>query len=239
MKTAGIIGGMGPGTTADFYKDINALSEEQGRNTRPELLIWNVPLDYSVEQELLTQQTGLEKYLPHLIDGAQKLEKAGSDFLVIPCNTVHELFDQFSDQVDIPFLHIVEETVGVLKSRGIGGVALLATGQTIGSNLYQDYLSVAGIECVVPNDQDQDRLNSIVARLVTAEGAEAGQSGGEDRAWLNGLVESFVADLGTVVLGCTDFHILLDKPDPDTVIDSMHTLAVATVERIYSSDEPI
>ena len=232
MKTAGIIGGMGPGTTADFYKEINGLSEQYGYDSRPELLIWNIPLNYQVEQELLVHQQGLDKYLPHLIDGARKLERAGADFLVIPCNTVHELFDQFSGSVDVPFLHIVGETVDELKKRDVGSVALLATGQTIGSDLYQGFLRSSGIDCIVPGGVDQARLNNIVADLVTSEGAAAKHFGAE-QGWLNLMVESYASSVGTVVLGCTDFHIMLEDPDPDVVIDSMHILAEATVNNIY------
>ncbi|HVV67078.1 MAG TPA: amino acid racemase [Candidatus Saccharimonadales bacterium] len=233
MKAAGILGGMGPGTTADFYKDINALSEQQGQTDRPELLIWNVPLNYQVEQDLLNHQRGLEKYLPLLIRGAKKLEAAGSDFVVIPCNTVHELYDEFSTEVDIPFLHIIDETSKHLRGQGVGRTAVLATGQTIGSGMYQNSLAKSDIECVLPDDSAQERLDGIVARLVSAEGASAASKGDEDSAWLNSLVDRYVQDVGSVVLGCTDFHIMLADSQADVVVDSMHVLAEATVSEIY------
>lgn len=232
MKVAGIIGGMGPGTTADFYKDINALAEAQGREERPELFIWNVPLNYAVEQELLTKQQGLEKYLPHLVNGAQKLEQAGADFIAVPCNTVHELYDRFSTEVEVPVLHIVSETVSELKRRDIGSIALLATSQTINSKLYQGFLEGADIDCVVPSDVEQKRLDDIVSNLVTAEGAAGGL--GEERRWLNSLVRDYSSEIGMVVLGCTDFHIMLEEPDTNHVVDSMHVLAEATTQKIYS-----
>lgn len=231
MRAAGIIGGMGPKTTADFYQDINEFSEEAGYDTRPELLVWNIPLNYQIEQELLIHQQGIENYLPLLVRGAQKLEQAGSDFLVVPCNTVHELYDQFSSEVEVPFLHIVNETVKELQRRDIGSVALIATGQTVESNLYQGFLEKAMIDCVVPETSDQERLNNIVANLVTAEGTK--DSNSEDQQWLNHLVEDYVKGVGSVVLGCTDFHILLQETDPDYVIDSMQALARATVANIY------
>jgi aspartate racemase len=234
MKTAGIIGGMGPGTTADFYKGVNQLSEQRGEAVRPGMMIWNVQLPYAIEQDLLLNQRGLDKYLPHLITGAQALERAGSDFLVVPCNTVHELYDQFRDSVDVPFLHIVKQTAELLKRRDVGQVALLATGQTVNSNLYQGFLAREGIDCVVPGDDDQARLNSIVAGLVTAEGAEQGRSGGEDSAWLNRLVDGYGQSVGSVVLGCTDFHIMLRESDPGVVVDSMQVLVGATTDAIYS-----
>jgi aspartate racemase len=234
MKTAGVLGGMGPGTTADFYKEVNELSEQRNYPTRPEMLIWNVPLDYAVEQELLHNQTGLEKYLPFLINGAQKLQKAGSDFLVIPCNTVHELYDGFSREVDIPFLHIVEQTANLLERQNVGRVALLATGQTVGSQLYQGFLTKAGIDCVVPGPGQQKHLDDIVSYLVTAEGAASAKEDTPDKRWINGLVLEYAETIGTVVLGCTDFHILLEGADPNVVVDSMHVLAEATVDTIYS-----
>lgn len=234
MRTAGIIGGMGPGTTADFYRDINEISEKAGYDTRPELLIWNIPLDYEVEQELLVHQRGIEKYLPPIVRGAQKLEKAGSDFLVVPCNTVHELYDQFSSEVEIPFLHIVNETVSELQRRDIGSVALLATGQTIKSGLYQNFLEKAGIDCTVPEDRDQKHLNSLVADLVTAEGVTENEY--EEQRWLNRLIDDYTKKIGSVVLGCTDFHIMLKERDHDRVIDSMQVLAHATVTNIYAKE---
>lgn len=147
MRVAGIMGGMGPGTTADFYRDINQLAEEQGREERPEVVIWNVPLNYAVENEMLVHQRGLEKYTPHLVQTARKLEAAGADFIAVPCNTVHELYDEFSSAVDIPVLHIVGETVSFLQQRNLSAVGLLATGQTVGSVMYQDMLGAAGINC--------------------------------------------------------------------------------------------
>jgi aspartate racemase len=234
MNTAGVLGGMGPGTTADFYRDINALAEEQGREDRPELLIWNVPLNYQVEQDLLKYQKGLEKYVPFLIEGAQRLEKAGSDFIVIPCNTVHELYDDFASSVDVPFLHIIEQTSKRLREQGVGKTAVLATGQTVKSGMYQDSLDNSDIECVLPSASEQSRLDNIVSGLVNAEGAASGSQGGDDNEWLNTLVNHLCSDIGNVVLGCTDFHIMLKNPDPEIVVDSMHVLAEATVDKIYS-----
>lgn len=235
MKIAGIIGGMGPNTSADFYKDVNTLAEQQGRSTRPSLLLWNTPLNYSVEQKMLKDRSGIEEYLPYLIAGAKRLEQAGSDFIAVPCNTVHELYDQFSTRVNIPVLHIVEETVNRLKDRNISSIALLATGQTISSKLYQRFLDEAGIDYCIPNEDDQNRLDHIVANLVTAAGAEIGLASTE-YTWLNSTVDTYTSLVEAVVLGCTDFHIMLDDSDPEVVVDSMHSLAQSTVDMIYENN---
>lgn len=236
MKTAGIIGGMGPGTTADFYTDINRMSVEQGRPKRPSLLIHNVPLNYEVEDTMLRTQVGLEMYVPLLIESAQRLERGGADFLVVPCNTVHELYDEFAGSVDIPTLHIIDETSERLSANSIGNVALLATGQTINSLMYQDSLEGLGINFTVPNPEIQARLDKIVAGFVGFESANGAVEGGQsDSEWIHNLVLDYVDNIGAVVLGCTDFHALVaDVVDGTTVVDSMHTLAEATVKKIYS-----
>src|SRR5579872_548167 len=159
MKTAGILGGMGPATTADFYSRLNALSEERGHESRPPILVWNVPLNYKVEQQLLLHQTGLDSYLPFLIDGAKRLERGGSDFIAVPCNTVHELYEQFSVAVDIPVLHIVRETALRLQQNQVGRVALFATSQTVGSRMYQDLLAEHAIDSLVPDETEQRRMD--------------------------------------------------------------------------------
>lgn len=234
MKTAGILGGMGPGTTADFYKEINQLSEIRGFEDRPELLVWNVPLNYQLEQNLLLTQKGIADYIPYLQRGARILESGSADFGVVPCNTVHEIFNEFTSVVDMPFLHIVEETANRLESEGVEKVGLLATGQTIGSQLYQGFLNRRGIETVIPDQTAQDRLNTIVANLVTGQGEQAGRAGSNpDGIWINDLVQRYAQEVGSVVLGCTDFHILLNESSKQASIDSMQVLAEATVSKIY------
>lgn len=229
MKTAGIIGGLGPATTADFYLEINAMAEATNQANRPPCLIWNVPLDYELEHNLLVAGEGIEDYAPYLRSAAHMLEAAGADFLVVPCNTVHELYDDFSSAVDIPVLHIVGETAQHLRAESVGTVALLATGQTVGSRLYQDVLTDFDIACVTPDSDRQTRLNEVIARLV------ANHRLTQDADFVNGLVEEYMdtVGVGAVVLGCTDFHILLNS-DTEGVVDSMHVLAQATFDKMMS-----
>lgn len=89
MKTVGIIGGLGPQTTAEFYLELVFSSYKIHKTSRPPMLIWNVPLRYRIEQDLITRAKGEERYLPYLTDAAKRLEAAGADFLVMPCNSLH------------------------------------------------------------------------------------------------------------------------------------------------------
>jgi len=119
MKTVGIIGGLGPETTSEFYLEVVFGCYEQNKGARPPILIWNIPLNYEIEQNFLKNATGEEKYLPYLIAAAKKLEKGGADFIVMPCNSMHIFINEIRRAVKIPVLSIVEETAKFLKAKKI------------------------------------------------------------------------------------------------------------------------
>jgi aspartate racemase len=140
MKTVGIIGGLGPETTAKFYLEIINSCYKQNQDKRPPILMWSIPLSYTIEQDLITKSVGEERYLPYLKEAAKRLENGGAEFLVIPCNSVHIFIDEVRKSVKIPVLSIVEETINFLKQKNINEVGLLATSTTIKHNLYQPEL---------------------------------------------------------------------------------------------------
>src|SRR3990167_8062552 len=134
-KTLGIIGGLGPETTARFYlKVVFACSKINGK--RPKILISNVAVPLKIEEKLITEAKNIRGILPFVIDSAIQLEKGGADFIVIPCNTVHVFIDEVRKSVNIPVLSIVEETTKFLKKRKIEEVGILATPTTIKNKLY-------------------------------------------------------------------------------------------------------
>ena len=136
MKTAGIIGGLGPETTSKFYIEVIFKCFEKDKLNRPPILIWNVPLPYDIEERFITKAEGEEEYIPFLINAAKRLEAGGADFIVIPCNSVHIFIDEVKKAVSIPVLSIVEETVNFLKEKQIKEVGILATSATLQNRLY-------------------------------------------------------------------------------------------------------
>src|SRR3989344_5572385 len=119
MKTVGIIGGLGPATTSKFYLEIVQKCFDKNKHSRPPILIWNVPIPFKVEEDLIVRGQGEDRFLPFLIDAARRLENGGANFLVIPCNSVHIFIDHIRKSVNVPVLSIVEETVKVLKKQKV------------------------------------------------------------------------------------------------------------------------
>src|SRR3989344_7926112 len=127
MKTVGVIGGVGPETTAEFYLELIFGCYQKNKINRPPILVWNIPLAYKIEEDLITKSEGEERYIPYLVEAAQLLEKGGADFLVMPCNSLHIFIEEIRESVKIPVLSIVEETTKFLKEKGIAKVGIIST----------------------------------------------------------------------------------------------------------------
>ncbi|MDO8639849.1 MAG: amino acid racemase [bacterium] len=135
MKTVGIIGGLGPETTSEFYLDLVFSCAKKDKTARPAIVIASVPLPYQIEEDLILKSEGMERYIPYLTAEAQRLEKAGADFIVMPCNSLHVFIEQIRKSVSIPVLSIVEETVKFLKKESMSKVGIVSTSATIKNKL--------------------------------------------------------------------------------------------------------
>jgi aspartate racemase len=228
MRTAGIIGGLGPETTARFYQEIIFDSFETHKEERPPLLLWSIPLRYSIEEDLITRAEGEARYIPYLTDAAKRLENGGADFIVIPCNSVHIFIQEVRSAVQIPVLSIVEETADFLQKKFITNIGLLATKSTVEKELYQKPLTRKHIGITLPQPEDQEKIGGLIQNLVTSRSDE------KDRAELLEVI-SRLSEKGvdTVVLACTDLQLLTPAHNLVRIYDSMAILARAAVREIF------
>lgn len=227
MKTVGIIGGLGPETTARFYLAINFACLKLNKQNRPPMLLWNVPLEYVIEEDLLKRNVGHKRYLPYLIDAAKRLEAGGADFLVMPCNTLHIFIEEIRKAVSIPVLSIVEETVIFLNESNIRKVGIIATTATLEKKLYESTFGENKIQQLTPSAPKQAKIGSIINRLVL------NRQRTEDRDVLIRIIEGFAdQEAEHVVLACTDLQLLIPSHDSMQIHDTMQILADATVREI-------
>ncbi|MFH1780098.1 MAG: amino acid racemase [Candidatus Micrarchaeota archaeon] len=229
MKTVGIIGGLGPETTAEFYLELIFGCYRKNKKVRPPILIWNVPIDYRIEETFIVHAKGEEKYLPYLIEAAKKLEHAGTDFLVMPCNSMHVFIDAIRASVGIPVLSIVEETSRFLHTNQIHRVGLLATEATVKHGLYKKVLDKQGISVAVPNGLDQARIGKLINHLVLKRGTNT------DREKLMSVINDFGKQgVEDVILACTDLQLILPQHKKIRIYDTMKIFADATVDKMTS-----
>lgn len=228
MRTVGIIGGMGPETTARFYLDVIFKCHQKNKRQRPAILLWNVPLQYKVEEDLIKNAKGAERYLPYLIKAAKNLEKGGADFLVIPCNTVHIFLKKIREEVRIPVLSILEEAEKFLRKKNFKKIGLLATSLTIQQRLYDKSLESSDIDIVKPDIRDQIKLGKIINKIVVSKNAE------KEKSELIKIIWKLAkTDAESIILACTDLQMAIKpKEIPIPVYDSMDLLVDATVREI-------
>lgn len=227
MKTVGIIGGLGPETTAEFYLDIVFSCAKGTKVRRPGIIIASVPLPYKIEEDLITKNKGASRYIPFLIKEAKRLERAGVDFIVMPCNSLHVFIQEIRDAVGIPVLSIVEETVKFLKGNKLKKVGIVSTSATIQNKLYETAFEAAGITYVTPNELQQAKMGKFILNLVT------GLQKNRDRDELIQIINDFEREkVDCVALACTDLQLLIPKHPQLKIFDTMKIFAAATVEEI-------
>jgi aspartate racemase len=160
MNIAGIVGGIAPGSTVDYYRSIIATYRERtGDGSYPPLLIDSIDLQRMLRL-VATDLPGLVQYLAAEIE---RLARAGADFAALASNTPHVVFDDLRRRSPIPLLSIVDATCEAAKELGLRRLGLLGTRFTMEGRFYPDVFSRAGIALVSP---PPDALARVHARYM-------------------------------------------------------------------------
>lgn len=228
MKTVGIIGGLGPETTSEFYLDLVFSCQKKDKTRRPPIIITSTPLPYAIEEDAISKNIGIERCLPFLINETKRLERSGADFIVMPCNSLHIFIKEIRNAVKIPVLSIVEETVKFLRKNKFKKVGVVSTSATIKNRLYENAFEENNIGLETPDDFQQAKMGKIILNLVT------GIHNNKDREELIKIISDFEKkNVDCVILACTDLQLLIPKLPSLKIFDTMKIFASATVEEIF------
>jgi aspartate racemase len=212
MKTLGIIGGLGPESTIDYYQRIIALYRERtGDGSYPEFIINSVNLKKGLDFMAANNLAGMADYL---LDGIAKLARAGADCGLISANTPHIVFDDVAPKSPIPLISIVEATCAAAKARQLKRLALLGTRYTMQATFYSKVFSREGIELLVPEPNDQDYIHDKYMNELVP-----GKFLPETRAGLLAIVDRMKAgsDIDGVILAGTELPLILRDPEHDGI----------------------
>jgi aspartate racemase len=230
MKSVGIIGGLGPETTAEFYLAVTFGCKKINQIKRPLIVISSVPLPFEIENDLIERNFGKERYIPFLRAEAKRLEKSGVDFIVMPCNSLHVFIDEIRAAVKIPVLSIIEETTKYIKANKFQKVGLISTSATVENRVYEDIFGKEKINHIVPSGLQRAQMNRIIQNLVSGIHLDS------DRR----VIMSVISDLkkqgaDAIALACTDLQLLLPDDDEIAVFDTMKILADSIICAIMSA----
>jgi aspartate racemase len=221
----GILGGMGPLATADFYrKVILATPAERDQDHIPVVMV----ADPTVPDRSAALLGHGDDPLPVLRRSIDGLSALGATFVAIPCNSVHAFLGALRSGSPIPILDMIDETARRVRGRDPNArtVGLLATAVTIQMGLYHEAMDRYGLRVLTPSKVDQERL---VAPAIAAV-----KQGGIGLKTRQLLIEAamLLRDRGTdvIVAGCTEIPIALSQTDVDMqLIDATQALAEAVV----------
>ncbi len=208
MKKIGIIGGLGPEATVDYYKRITGFFHErnQGLST-PEIIIYSTDIS---ELFGFVESQRWSALADWLVAKLAALKGAGADFAAISANTPHIVFDQVLENSPLPLISIVEATLASAKSMGLKNIGLLGTKFTMQSNFFGSRFAEEGISVVVPSIDEQAFIHD---RLINE--IELGIFSNETRKGLVSVIDNMARrdQVEAVILGCTELPLILAQSD--------------------------
>ncbi|MEH7549378.1 aspartate/glutamate racemase family protein [Neobacillus vireti] len=220
MKRVGIVGGLGPEATVDYYQSIIYKFQEKigSKEDLPELFINSINM-----YKLFNLLTNGEKQevINYLTDAVQKLESVGADFVVMSGNTPHIVFEQIQQKVQVPMISIVKETYLKAQDLRLRKIGLIGTKFTMENDFFIKPFISNNIEMVVPNQSEQDYIHRKIV-----EELENGIVNKETKEGFLSIINQMIVRDGIqgIVLGCTELPILIKNEDLN-----IHTLNTAEI----------
>jgi len=206
MKKIGIVGGIGPESTLDYYRGIiNAFRERIGGMNYPDIIIYSADLTELVE---ILESMAMDRLVKWLLARVEALHRTGAEFAVIASNTPHMVFDEVSKRSPLPMLSIVEATCGKAVTLGVKRPGLMGTKFTMEADFFRKPFLDHGIEVVVPLPEEQRLIHEKLFSEI-----ELGIIREETREALLAIVKKMIDRdrIDSLILGCTELPLILDR----------------------------
>jgi aspartate racemase len=222
MVRIGVLGGIGPEATGEFYiKLIRRMQERKlvkSNKDYPQIIINSIPAP-ELPVEAYNISISVKDMDPLYLDGLIELDEIGVDFIVMVCNTIHLFYDELQKSISTPILNLKEEMRKTLVSKGIKSVTVLGTPWTIKMGLYR----FEGIKEIHPTEDEIKKVYSAIYNF----------NRGFDKQTQIETVrkiceKSLERGAEVVILGCTELAVMLNGENIPT-INSIDVLVEATV----------
>jgi aspartate racemase len=233
MATVGIVGGLGPESTIDYYRRILETWEREDPSTAPSIVIDSL----DVQKALRLVEHDRPALIEYLLASVRRLAGAGVDFAAMTANTPHLVFDDIAGRSPVPLLSIVEECAQEARQRGLRRLGLLGTRFTMDAGFYPAVCARYGLAVVPPNDTDRAWVHErYVGELLEGEFRD------DTRREFTSLVSRLRNEehIDAVILGGTELPLLLPTPVIADVpaLDTTALHVAAIVKRLRQADTP-
>ncbi len=199
---------MGPQATIDLYSEVIAQTPAQNDQDHIKTIIYSNPKVPDRTQAIVAHG---ENPVPYLLEGVKFLEKAGADFILIPCNTAHYYLSKFEKEIAIPILNMIELTIEYISEQfsQVKKVGILSTTGTLRTRIYQDSIERHGLKVITSKSSDQENL---VMKAIYHIKANINL---DDAAQQLRQAAQKLADRGAevIIMGCTEIPLALKQKD--------------------------
>ena len=218
----GVLGGLGPKATADFMDLVIDNTDVTCDQEHVDMIVSNhatIP-----DRTAYILDNTKDNPVPYLIRDAKLLESCGCNFLVMPCNTSHFMYDEISKSVNIPLVNMPYEVSKIVNNNPrIHKVGIMATLGTLKSKVYERYLEK---EIYYPEDSVNDEVMDLIYNKVK-KGISVSKKEFYDVA-----NKYFLAGCDLIITGCTELSVIVRDNDlysDNRIIDSLKVLADKTI----------
>jgi aspartate racemase len=233
MKTVGILGGIGPESTVEYYRRMIAAYRERRRDgSYPSILVNSIDLKRLLD---LAESKDHERLVEYLSGGIRALAAAGADLALMAANTPHIVFEAVRRESPIPLISIVEAAREAARSLGLRRPGLFGTRFTMQGGFYQDVFAGAGMTIVIPLEEEQAFIHEkYMHELVN------GVFLPETRERVTMIAEALRARSGMdgLILGGTELPLLLRDPTIRgiPVLDTTRIHVDAAMEQLLTEE---
>ncbi|MGD9124763.1 MAG: amino acid racemase [Desulfarculaceae bacterium] len=235
-KVIGVLGGMGPEATVDFFAKIIANTPARKDQEHLRVVIDSNPKVPDRTAAILDQGASP---LPTLEQGCQALEQAGADFIIIPCVTAHFFLDELKPRTPLPILSILDAVAEAIVAHDppLGKVGLMGTNGTLKSRIFQKRLAAEGMEVLVCSAEVQQRVMDAIYHLKSAASSRSREQITAEMIFAS----QHLIDRGAqgIIAGCTEIPLALNQKHLQVpYFDSLLVLARAAIVRAGREPAP-
>lgn len=231
MKTLGVIGGVGPLSTAYFMEVLINSTDAVVDQEHVDMIVLNhakIP-----DRTAYILDNTMPNPVPMMVADAKQLEQMGANIIVTPCNTAHYFYYELAGAVNVRFINMIEETAKFLRDNGVKTVGVMATNGTIATRLFQDALEKLDITAVIPSPENQQYVMDIIYNNVKASRPIELD---KFRAVTN---ELRLNGCERVILGCTELSVLKREYSlGDFYVDSLEVLVCESIKACGAKVKP-
>lgn len=207
MKTIGILGGMGAMATVDLFSKIVNNTVVTCDQDHLHIIVDNFAEIPDRTHYILTKENNP---VHKMIEGVKRLEAAGADILLMPCNTAHYFYEELEKEISIPMIHMMRETRKLAEGR----VMLFATQGTYAADLYKGVL--------YPNKEIRTKITELIYDYK-----QTGKINDNTKSY----ILKQITHVDSIILGCTELPLIFNQKETSIpLIDPTEILAKAAVK---------